>query len=109
MCSAVQVSPTVAFIVTCRFWFLGGLARHIALGGLDSLLQLDDCILHFCQGGVLGGNVIGVLLHLSLQVNFGASDVSHFRPVLRCCLCEVHGSFLYSNQVDGSVANLEQA
>ena len=106
MCPEVWIAPPVTFIVNFRFWFLGGMALQLALEGFNLPLQLADCLLNFRHGGVLGSHVIGVFHHLHFQVHVGAGEVSHFCPVLRCCLCKVHQILLCSDQVVGSVAAL---
>ena len=102
----VWVAPPVAFIVQWCVCYLRGLDRQLSLQGVDFLLKLADCLLHCHHCRVLGGHMIWILCHLCCQFQIGASDVSHCRPVLRCCLCKVFKVFLYSNQVVGYVATL---
>ena len=98
MCPAVCVAPIFSFLVHCGFWLLGGLALQIALVVFNLPLQRSDSLLHCCHGGVLGGHMIVILRYLGQHVHVGASELSHCRLVLFCCLSKVCESFLNSKQ-----------
>ena len=51
--------------------------------------------------------MVGVFGHLGCEVNFGAIEVSHCHPVLRCFSGKVGKCLIYRDQVVGYVASLD--
>ena len=61
MCTEVGVTPPVVFIVTRYVWFIGGLARQIALQSLGFPLELAGSFLYCDHFRVLGFHFVGIL------------------------------------------------
>ena len=88
-------SLPVSFFLLGHAGSLGVMAGYFALEGFDFHLGIVGC---FCQGGHLWFlclQVVGVFGHLGCEFHVGSSEVSHFRPVLPCCLVYVSSCLLY--------------